>query len=258
MKCRRRKKGMLPVSFFAFQDIITALAGVILILVLLTLYQKSRILPAAADNHNAVPLKQYQSLQQKIAFSKSRLAGTRRQLDEMRKNFQADRQQQENLRRSRELTAALPEMEKLIQKRKKQLATLQKEQAALQQQLSKYSDDDLQKLRERFYCQLNNNLTYQVKSTGGKEVLLLTIARREWQFSAAGGKKISYLPAEAMNLLIEELKKFPSGKVHLLIAVRPSAGAFAESVKNHLQQQFPAMEITAEPLMSEKFGGLTL
>ena len=157
----------------------------------------------------------------------------------------------------RELTAALPEMEKLIQKRKKQLAILQKEQAALQKQFSKYSDDDLQKLRERFYCQLNNNLTYQVKSTGGKEVLLLTIASREWQFTA-GGKKIAYAPAEAMNLLIEELKKFPSGKVHLLIAVRPSAGDFAESVKNHLQQQFPAMEITAEPLMSEKFGGLTL
>lgn len=248
---------MLPVSFFAFQDIITALAGVILILVLLTLYQKSRMRPAAADKNNAVPLKQYQSLQQKIAFSKTRLAATGRRLDDLRKNFQADRQQQENLRRSRELTAALPEMEKLIQKRKKQLAILQKEQAALQQQLSKYSDNDLQKLRESFYCQLNNNLTYQVKSTGGKEVLLLTLARRDWQFTA-GGRKISYLPAEAMNLLIEELKKYSPGKVHLLIAVRPSAGAFAESVKNHLQQQFPAMEITAEPLMSEKFGGLTL
>lgn len=248
---------MLPVSFFAFQDIITALAGVILILVLLALYQKSRILPAAADKNNAVPLKQYQSLQQKIAFSKTRLAGSRRQLDELRKNFQADRQQQEYLRRSRELTAALPEMAKIIQQRKKQLAILQKEQAALQQQLSKYSDNELKQLREKFIRNLNDNLTYQVKSSAGKDILLLTIARREWQFTA-GGRKISYQPVAAMNLLIKELKKYSPGKIHLLIAVRPSAGAFAEAVKNHLQQQFPAMEISSEPLISENFGGLTL
>lgn len=229
-----------------------------MILVLLTLYQKSRMLPDAADKNNAVPLKQYQSLQQKIAFSKTRLAGSRRQLDELRKNFQSDRQQQEYLRRSRELTAALPEMAKIIQQRKKQLAILQKEQSALQQQFSKYSDNELKQLREKFIRNLNDNLTYQVKSSAGKDILLLTIARREWQFAAAGGRKISYQPVAAMNLLIKELKKYSPGKVHLLIAVRPSAGAFAEAVKNHLQQQFPAMEISSEPLISENFGGLTL
>ena len=109
MKFRRRKTGQLPVSFFAFQDIITALAGVILILVLLTLYQKSRAVPAPADGENGIPQWQYQALQQKIASSKNRLDSSHRQLDDLCKSFDLDRLRQERQRRSRELTAALPE-----------------------------------------------------------------------------------------------------------------------------------------------------
>ena len=257
MKFRRRKTGQLPVSFFAFQDIITALAGVILILVLLTLYQKSRAVPAPAEGENNIPQWQYQALQQKIAASKSRLDSTHRELDDLRKSFDAERTQQERLRRRRELTAALPEMDKLIQQRRQDLNKLQKQHDELQQQLAKYSGNNLAQLRKKFAQEFNAAETYQIKSAAGKKVLLLELARKKWQFSA-DGKKLSFAPTCAMQLVIEELKKFPPDKVHLVIAVRPSAGTFAEGAKSHLQQNFPAMEITAEPLMSENFGALTL
>ena len=255
MKSRRRKTGQLPVSFFAFQDIITALAGVILILVLLTLYQKSRAVPAPAEGENNIPQWQYQALQQKIAASKSRLDSTHRELDDLRKSFDAERTQQERLRRRRELTATLPEMDKLISQRQHNLAVLQKEYDAIQEELAKLSGN--KELREKFARELNATETYQIKSATGKKVLLLELSRRKWQFSA-DKKKLTFSPALAMQSLIKELKKFPPDKVHLVIAVRPSAGSFAEGAKNHLQQNFPAMEITAEPLMSENFGALTL
>ena len=258
MKRHRRKSGKLPVSFFAFQDIITALAGVILILVLLTLYQKSRAIPAPDDQSDeAVSLSQYQALQQQIQQSRNDLEYSHRQLDDLRKNFQTDRIRQEDLRRRRELAATLPVMEKLLQQRQKHFELLQKQHAKLRRQLQKHSADDLAQLRKKFARQLNESLTFQVKSTTGKKVLLLELARHRWYF-AADGKKLSCEPPQAMNLLLEELKKFPSDQVHLIIAVRPSAGIFAESTKNHLQRCFPAMEITAEPLMSENSGGLIL
>ena len=137
------------------------------------------------------------------------------------------------------------------------LNKLQKQHDELQQQLAKYSGNNLAQLRKKFAQEFNAAETYQIKSAAGKKVLLLELARKKWQFSAAG-KKLSFAPACAMQLVIEELKKFPPDKVHLVIAVRPSAGTFAEGAKSHLQQNFPAMEITAEPLMSENFGALTL
>ena len=258
MRRLRRKSGKLPVSFFAFQDIITALAGVILILVLLTLYQRSRAIPVTADQtDDAVSLSRYQALQQQIQQRQSNLAHSHRQLDDLRKNFQTDRIREENLRRRRELAATLPAMEKLVQQRQKHIELLQKQHEELRKQQQKYSAAELTQLRKKFTGQLNENLTYQVQSTTGKKVLLLELARRRWYF-AADEKKLSYEPPQAMNLLLEELKKFPSDQVHLIIAVRPSAGSFAESTKNHLLQNFPAIEITAEPLIGENFGGLTL
>ena len=123
------------------------------------------------------------------------------------------------------------------------------------EELAKLSGN--KELREKFARELNAAETYQIKSATGKKVLLLELSRREWQFSA-DKKKLTFSPALAMQSLIKELKKFPPDKVHLVIAVRPSAGSFAEGAKKHLQQNFPAMEITAEPLMSENFGALTL
>ena len=166
MKRHRRKSGKLPVSFFAFQDIITALAGVILILVLLTLYQKSRAIPAPEDQSDeAVSLSQYQALQQQIQQSRNDLEYSHRQLDDLRKNFQTDRIRQEDLRRRRELAATLPVMEKLLQQRQKHFELLQKQHAKLRRQLQKHSADDLAQLRKKFARQLNESLTFQVPLT---------------------------------------------------------------------------------------------
>ena len=71
MRSLRRKSRQVPVSFFALQDIITALAGSMLIIVLIIAYGKSRTAnnPGKAMGSRS----EYTQLQQKITLQSEEL-----------------------------------------------------------------------------------------------------------------------------------------------------------------------------------------
>ena len=120
----RRKKQQLPVSFFAFQDIITALAGTLLIIVLVIAYGKSRT-DGDLSTSSAGSSSDYANLQQLIELRKVELAAARNNLAGLQ---QRRRQSQEDLRirqYNQQLEQSFQQYSVLLEQQQQQLQTLQ-------------------------------------------------------------------------------------------------------------------------------------
>ena len=263
MRSLRRKNRQVPVSFFAFQDIITALAGSMLIIVLIIAYGKSRTAnnPGKAMGSRS----EYTQLQQKITLQSEEL-----------KFKQTMLQQQQNRRNSRDGEAAAQRIQKLKsstrqlrqhrQEQQNELQSLQRRTAA-QYELLKKVDPQLlkgveeleslqQQLRSRQYM-------LKVINPDNKHIFLLDCARSRWSFSDINNPvrllgKADPTPATALAELTAHLRSVPQQKARLILAVRPSAGNFAQALKEHLQTNFPELEIIYEPLIWENAGGFVL
>ena len=265
MSIYRRKRRPVPVSFFAFQDIITALAGSMLIFVLALAAAKSRY----GNDQNAsgmVDRSEYDLLQNQFKLNASlltaeekKIAGLRRKLDDAKLNEQ-DIEQQKLLEKSNK------KLEKIADERRKMLADIQKRSAVQQKKnqvliaekpilssLIKQADE-----LENQYASQHRKLLFA--ESRNKQNIILTVSRNAWYLQSVSGKAPELLgnSVEAMPRLQKKLASLNAATTRLIIAVRPSAGGFIEQLKNNLQQKFLLMEITAEPLAHETSGGVKL
>lgn len=266
MRRKRIKKRQLPVSFFAFQDIITALAGALLIIVLVTAYGRSR---PGAPEESMVSRSEYELLQQKLQLQSDLLSARQQELKQLRKEQKLSRKavqksQQENLYKnaSGKVNKSLAEWELLYRKLSAEQEKLTREinraDPAMRDLLAQA--EALESLQQELKHKQNSFL---LESGGERKLVVLDCARGKWLWSDPQDKNIrlgadDLSPQMALNELRDRLKQFDPLKVKLLIAVRPSAGAFAQALKELLQREFPGMQIICEPLASETAGGFEL
>lgn len=267
MRSLRRKKGQVPVSFFAFQDIITALAGSMLLIVLLIAYGKSRTASdgsAPARGSRAL----YHELQQKIAMQEKSLELKKAALEHQhalsrnQKNHATLKQQQLELERSnRELDIFYHRQQSEQQKWQQKLSTLQHDlqvDSPVKQKLLQLAGE-IEKLRQD---NLHKQYLLKIIPADNKKYLLLECGSGGW-FWSDGVQKIRLgssdpSPATAMNEIKTFLRRYAPETVRLIIAVRPSAGGYAQALKDQLRADFPTMEIISEPLVRDHSGGISL
>ena len=265
----RRKKQQLPVSFFAFQDIITALAGTLLIIVLVIAYGKSRSagdLPPAVGGTSG----EYSNLQQIIKLRKAELTAARNNLTELQLRRRQAQEDSRIQKYNQQLRQSFQQNSTLLAHRQQQLQTLQSQREQLQKALQAL-DTPLQELLalqstitvlERKLTDSTNTL--QLIPDNLKNTLVLDCSRSCWQLATPDQPTPQTLgqddptPQRAYQELCNILKMLSPENHRLLIAVRPSAGAFAQALKEQLRSDFPRWEIIAEPTSSENTGGIKL
>ena len=265
MTVYRRKHLLVPVSFFAFQDIITALAGCMLIFVLALAAAKSRSAGNAAAEKTA-PRSEYDKLQSTIKLKRSILQAEESEIAALRSQIDRSELNEQNRKLNNELESSGRKLEKIAGERAQLLEKLQSELAALQKQNQqlKFEDQELAKLIERAkllekeYHDQRKKLRFADSKT--RNNIILTVSRGNWYYqdkvhekARAVGNSINALPQ-----LKAKLGKLDLRHTRLIIAVRPSAGGFAGTLKKSLQNSFPKLEIVAEPLLHETAGGLDL
>ena len=108
-----------------------------------------------------------------------------------------------------------------------------KEQRDLQKQLR----------RKRFALQL--------QSLDHKKTILLDCSQVRWLWNDNRASTDLGNSIEALPKVLRKLKNTDPAKHRLVLAVRPSAGVFADQLRKLLKQEFPALEIAAEPLAAE-------
>ena len=263
----RRRPLRQAVSFFAFQDIITALAGALLIIVLALAWQKSHRPKSAANAAVSGPGRaEYEQLQVQIKLLESELSARTAALKAQRQEFA---QNNGASSRSKQLAEELQKLEKVIRQRKilredlrRETTLLQKLQANSTEQEKQYqrlaaAAGELQKsLQDR---QLRKKLAALPRRSA-----ILDCSRTRWLWSDAPGQwqllgsAPGSIPALDAAAELEKRLSTPPRLDCLIIAVRPSAGAFAGALKEQLRWKFPRINIISEPLLSENSGGLEL
>ena len=126
MRTYRKKHRLLPVSFFAFQDIITALAGCMLIFVLTLAAARSYSGPSESSAGD-FSQKEYDILLEKIRLSRSMLTVEERSIAQLQQQFESDRISEQNKNFNQELERSTQQLEKSLQQRSQMLKSLQKE-----------------------------------------------------------------------------------------------------------------------------------
>ena len=267
MRSLRRKNRQVPVSFFAFQDIITALAGSMLIIVLVIAYGKSRAAntPGAATGSRS----EYNQLQQKVLLQTQ-------ELEFKRALLQQQRQKQTTLRRSEALEQQQQKIKINLRQVQKSQQQLQKEyqlwlqKNSEQQKILSSSDPALKKLLESAVEveQIKRQLRHKqyllkIVPPDRKQTFLLECSRNCWLWSDHANRAIQLgkndpTPTTALTELRQKLRAVVPEQSRLIIAIRPTAGGFAQALKDQLKEAFPAMEIICEPLIWENAGGFTL
>ena len=269
MKRKNYRKKLLPVSFFAFQDIISALAGTMLLVVLAVVYERSsQSADAAMQEKSGKPLSEYQNLQKLISRQKNILAGERSQLDLLKSQLHCANQHPSEQTQQLKTQQDIRYLQKLTGERKKLLQLLQNELAQLRRNHSALSDfrqrsELLEKLQNAQQQLFNQQNILKITRTTGKQNLLLDCSRTRWLWQTDAGQTQQLgadlpTPALAVNELYGLLKKHDQSQVRLIVAVRPSAGEFINALLEKLKKDFPALEITAEPMLYENSGGVEL
>ena len=263
MRSLRRKSRQVPVSFFAFQDIITALAGSMLIIVLIIAYGKSR---AAANSGKAMGSRsEYIQLQQKITLLNEELKFKQTMLQQQhnRLNTSVGEAAEQRIRQLKSSTRQIRQHRQDLQK---ELQSLQSRAAAQRELLQKVDPQLLKGIEELESLQQQlRSRQYMLKviNPDNKHIFLLDCARSRWSFSDVNNPvqllgKADPTPAAALAEVTARLRSVPQQQARLILAVRPSAGNFAQALKEHLQANFPEMEIIYEPLIWENAGGFVL
>lgn len=264
----RRRPFQQAVSFFAFQDIITALAGSLLIIVLASAWSRQQNpAPSAEAGHSR---SEYEHLQQQNVQLRTAIQTASAQLENLRRQQKQHNLQAQQQKLQLHNQNQLQELEKVIAQRRKLRQQLEQENSRLKTQTAQLTPQQQQ------YIQLENSARELQQKLSDRQLrrkiadrkpasAILDCSRNSWLWSSQPGQwhqlggRASSLPAlEGWHELEDKLKNSVPAIRHLVIAVRPSAGIFAEALKNCLRQKFPQMEIVAEPLASETAGGLEL
>ena len=269
MKKRRWKAQTLPVSFFAFQDIITALAGVLIITVLMVLYQRHQAAPDnPAGGMATVPQSRYESLQKRVAFQQQILQEKRRALELLRSGSRQYLIRQNMLHRARLLEQKKRQLDSAVSDYSAKLQKVDSELAALEKKV-KNADPKLRKKLEKLtqYRQLHKvyldkRNRFRLNSVPGKKNILLDCFAGEWLWQSDEKKidlcKAVLQPGEALDNLRRNLRQYAPESIRLIIAVRPSAGGFVNALKMLINREIPQLEVVLEPMLSEDQGGLEL
>ncbi len=252
-----RHRAMPPVSFFAFQDIITGVTGVMLILVLLLIVHAWQnqsagtvFAPPAGDRVAA-----------QIAVLEAEEHALLRELDRQQSAARIQSVRQSRRMRLAALDAAQSELtEKLV--------NLRRESAVLQTTLSRNGGapppeareyltllNEEQILLEKFHDRRNRLEIDPARLE--KPPLLLECRRSEWVLTRPGaapqllGKGAPTLTA-ALTELRTILTELGPEKYLLVIAVRPGAGDYIAMLTRSLRHDFPALELAVEALPSDR------
>ena len=257
------RKREMPLSFLAFQDIITALAGTMLLLVLLIGLHKSH-----SANSSTAPAtasrQEYEELLRQTGIKRSNLARERQKLENLRKKFDEQAQAAADQMQSKRLAGSIRQMEQLIRQRQQMLQKLQKELQNLQKAPPCTPEEKkLLALLEKYHkskLELHKvQLEYTLLASDRKENILLDCSRSCWVLSRRDRPpRVLGAAYEAFPELLKYLRKHDPAASCLIISVRPSAGGFIQALKKSLKNEFPKLEIIAEPLVSESAGGLKL
>ncbi len=265
MNIYRKKHRPVPISFFAFQDIITALAGCMLIFVLALAAAKSRSggdVPAGKTFARS----DYAALQSSIKLKRSILKDQEQKIAGLRAKLEHSEISEQNTLLNKRLKNSTGKLEKISSERARMLEEMQDELSALKnrnRQL-KLANKELTALIEQ--CMMlekqcsdqRQKLSFADKKN--RKNIILTVSRNSWYWQEKPTLKpiLAGSSTTALPFVKKQLTGFEPQQTRLIIAVRPSAGGFAGTLKKSLQKTFPAMEIVAEPLSHETLGGLEL
>lgn len=268
MSRKRRRKKLPGVSFFAFQDIITALAGMLLLLVLAIFYENNTTRQTVADSAAAKPLSEYHDLLKVIDLRRSELARERKKLESLQTTLRSGRRSPIEKSQQNRLQQEVVELEKVTARRKLLLKKLQQELEQLRQQNSSLDDSEqrsaLTRQIKKHQQELNNRRNLlKLSAAVDKQNLLLDCARSCWRFEKPGTSEMLWnhadiSPEKTMEKLYAHLRKYDCSQVRLVVAVRPSAGGFIGALLRKLHKDFPQLEIVPEPLLYENTGGIEL
>ena len=264
----RERNRLTAVSFFAFQDIITALAGALLIIVLLLSYGKQG--SEITENSSGIARSEYDLLVQAVELKRASLARNQKQIDTLLQQLNARRSGEAALKINRQLKNIANEAENAIRQMQLERKKLQEELTAVMQQAADTDPEVKEKLKQ---LDRIRNLTRQLQDkensfradpSGKKQFLLLDCSQQRWRWSSRSGEVVNLGRADdptcesALQELLAKLDKCNRSDSCLIVTVRPAAGGFARSLIELVIQKYPQLEIIAEPLVSESAGGIVL
>ena len=263
----RSKKHILPVSFFAFQDIITSLAGALLIIVLIIACKINSPTPAAGSSPQ-VSRSDYEKLQNAINLQTGQLEQQMQKISKLRQILAAGEQANNNAEKQKNLLRMTGQLESTERSYRRQLEKLQQQlcKIQLQEQNTLLADKTLlqkAQLAEELKKQIAEKMfRLKIAPAGDRQTFLLDLSRDSWLWQSRGTARIklgkdSSSPTAVIRDLREKLKNIPP-RSRLVIAVRPSAGKFARALRELIQRENPGIEVLAEPLPNENSGGLEL
>jgi len=244
------------VSFFAFQDIITGVAGVMLILVL-ALAGEAWV--AARDRKEAAPSGIDAEARRRavLAAEETRLRAEVGRLEEALRRSGAQRSRQERQAALRRVTE---DFQARAAELRRQLAALPPEATSLPAPVP----------AEREYRELlaeNRRLEAQYREKlfrpaipaehRGRKVIVLECRERDWLLTMPGeavrklGRDaVPPLPA-ARRELFAQLRKVAVRQHWLAVLARPGAGGYVTMLLTALEEEFPELAVAVEPLPEE-------
>ena len=244
------------------------MAGALLIIVLAIAYQKAHLAKNTASTAASGPGRaEYEQLRLQIKLLKSDLAARTAALKARQQQFSCNNYANT---RAQQLAEQLQKLEKVIQQRKVSLENLHRETALLQKLQSNSTEQEKQYLRlaataGELQKRLQDRQLRKKLASLPRHSAILDCSRERWLWSDTPGRwqtlgsGTDTLPALDAAAELDRRLSSPERRIDCLImAVRPSAGAFAGALKEQLQQKFPRISIISEPLPSENSGGLEL
>lgn len=265
MNIYRKKHRPVPVSFFAFQDIITALAGCMLIFVLALAAAKNRS-SGDAPFGKTIARSDYDTLQSSIKLKRSILKDQEQKIAELRAKLDHSEISEQNIVLNKRLKNSTAQLEKISSERAQMLEAMQDELSELKNRNRQLQLDNKEltalveqrMMLEKQCSDQRKKLSFADKKN--RKNIILTVSRNSWYWQEKSAQKPIFAGSSttALPFVKKQLAGFAPQHTRLIIAVRPSAGGFAGTLKKSLQKTFPAMEIVAEPLPHETLGGLGL
>lgn len=263
----RSRKHILPISFFAFQDIITSLAGTLLIIVLIIVC-KNNSPPPEADSSRQVSCNSYEKLQSAVNLQTRQLEQQMQKISKLRQILATGEQANKNAEKQKTLLRMTGQLESAERDYRRQLEKLQQQlrKLQLQERDTLLADKTLlqkAQLAEKLEKQIAEKMfRLQIAPAGDRQTFLLDLSRGSWLWQSHGTAPVklgknSNSPADAVHDLREKLKNIPT-QSRLVIAVRPSAGKFIRALRELILRENPGLEVLAEPLPNENSGGIDL
>lgn len=258
-----------PVSFFAFQDIITGVAGMLLVMLLLlvcfTHFAAARQPEKTAAG--APGAARESRLRARLAAEDAALRAARANLDQLRMAAQAAARGEQAAREARTLAAAQREVSAAIAERKTELFELNGQLEALKKQLAAVPAATAEilaldgQIAERELALRNRAAMRKIRLSGNRRAVVLDCSRTRWLWARPDRPARELGDADAPTLgpaladLRRELRALDPEKHTLLIAARPSSGGFIDALAAAVREASPGLEIVVEPLESETLGG---